>query len=1262
MSSKNKKLLSLEDKLNKVNLAVDKYLGKQKSNVLIIRSKDELKEYVDKCIENGVISIDTETNNSLDPVNCKLMGLCLYSNGLKGAYVPVNHINRNTGERLEKQLTEEDIREVLTKVNENNTYVLMHNGKFDYEVIKCTCGIEIIPNWDTMIAALLLDENKSAKLKDQYHELDKNQSSYKIDDIFEDIEYALLDPEVFGIYAAVDALITYKLYEHQKKLMEKEPKIKKLFEEVEMPIVVIAAEMELLGARVDEEYCEKLKEKYLNKLVVIDNKIYEEINKLSKVISDWKKSPKGLELEIIYITENDKKKLTFEEIERRYPRTDDRSGERYKIGKVKKDLLSDPIKLTSPKQLMILFYEVFGASPVKSKNSKGTGSTELELLIEDFTDVKDLIKKYLEVVNLLDSTEDKDELKKIKKVISKFNRIRNQMDSIVSVETKEDIESSYDKINTIINILKLILERRGIDKLITTYLNVVPSLANHWDDNKIRFQLKTLGTKTGRFSSGGKWKFLEDGEPVLISGMNAQNIPSKNHEIRLLFRADEGRVFIGGDFSTQEPKMTAYLARDKKMLKVFEEGKDIYASIAQSIFGTKYEENLEFFDKEKTQINWDGKERRSVGKTIIIATMYGMGVSTVASRIGKSREDAQVVLDSFYSDYPNVKKLMDGSIKLCKTFGYVEDIYGRKRRLPNIQLPLYKAKFNNKVVGTNLEAETLLRYYLNRLNNDKLSKEEIEIIINEAKKNNIIIESNELAINRAERQCLNARIQGSAATLTKKTMVMLYNDEEIKKLDAHIVFQIHDELILECPIENAQKVVERLKFWMENSVNTLNITIPMKCDIVVEDRWGLEAMTSEIRVAYEKLVKDGVENPLEELYKEFSNFPSESLKRVIEGTDKVLTFEFPKREKKPVQKTNVIVKEPIKPIEESVKKKVKETKVKVKKPKKEKINLTYKVLINELSSKGSFSTEINYDEYTFVLVGENIEVKVIRLDGTKSFYKIPIDFKNDEIDLESDGDLQNKLLKVIFNKVSLPDEEAIEERVIKSRLTKQFKKAIEEGIVIVEEDEEVINEEQQNQVISKDQVKSSLVLSEEVKRLIIKENNEFKEEQYGSLSKEERKKLAAFYTPGVIAIKLIEELSDLSGNVLDPTCGSGNLLAAALIAGADSDKIFGNEINPEMVELCRKRLNKVCDMLGKPHIRDWQIHVGNALSSEALTQFGPEYCEAQENELREFGVRHTGFIINDKDREKYRGKPKELKKYLEKYGLYDLPSVLKDED
>ena len=86
------------------------------------------------------------------------MGPCIYTPGKKNAYIPMHHVD-SQGSLLENQLTENDFREQLDRLN--NTKIIMHNGKFDYQVIKCTCGgIELPIYWDTMIAAKILDENE----------------------------------------------------------------------------------------------------------------------------------------------------------------------------------------------------------------------------------------------------------------------------------------------------------------------------------------------------------------------------------------------------------------------------------------------------------------------------------------------------------------------------------------------------------------------------------------------------------------------------------------------------------------------------------------------------------------------------------------------------------------------------------------------------------------------------------------------------------------------------------------------------------------------------------------------------------------------------------------------------------------------------------------------------------------------------------------------------------------------------------------------
>ena len=139
-----------------------------------------------------------------------------------------------------------------------------------------------------------------------------------------------------------------------------------------------------------------------------------------------------------------------------------------------------------------------------------------------------------------------------------------------------------------------------------------------------------------------------------------------------------------------------------------------------------------------------------------------------------------------------------------------------------------------------------------------------------------------------------------------------------------------------------------------------------------------------------------------------------------------------------------------------------------------------------------------------------------------------------------------------------------------------------------------------------------MTLSEEVKNRIteILDSDEFMSDLYENLSEKRRKDLGMVYTPGKICIQLIESFdcdSLANKTILDPACGSGNLLIACLIAGADTDKLYGNEYDRVAVDLCRKRLNRACKLLGKPYIKDWQIHQGDATQARCLTDFSPSY-------------------------------------------------------
>ena len=491
------KKLSIQERLELINDKVIKILGKQRHNTVVIRNLNDFSAYIDKAIQAGFIAVDTETNNSLDPVTCSLMGLCLYVPGEKQAYIPINHIDWQTEKLLPNQLTEEDCRQQLQRLKDNNIFVIMHNGKFDYEVLKTTCHIELPPNWDTQVAARLLDENELAGLKSQYTtKIDPSQTKYDIESLFENVQYAVVDPEIFALYAATDSMMTYRLYLWQLPFMTA-PELERLywvFLNIEMPIVVVTAEMELRGVSINTKFGKKLKLKYKQLLDEIDVDIQVELDKLKQTILDWRLNP-DLGGKVAHIYAPKKSKKTQEEIETTYPliepdelptgklkkdgqlvmKKNPNAGKRYKLGKRLCDMLSDPINLASPAQLAILFYDILECPIVSKKAPRGTGESELEAIFEKMPDLK---------------------------------------------------------------LCDLILKRRGILKLITTYIDVIPDLVKHWPDGRIRFHLNALGTDTGRYSSGGKLKFFENDEPVVVSGINIQNIPSHNKEIRMLFQGD----------------------------------------------------------------------------------------------------------------------------------------------------------------------------------------------------------------------------------------------------------------------------------------------------------------------------------------------------------------------------------------------------------------------------------------------------------------------------------------------------------------------------------------------------------------------------------------------------------------------------------------------------------------------------------------------------------------------------------------------------
>ena len=436
------KKVSLADKLQVITENVLNILGVYKDQTVVIRSKDQLIAYIDAAIANEVIAIDTETNNSLDPLTCKLMGPCIYTPGQKNAYIPINHFNPDTGEKLANQLTEQDIKEQFDRLQ--NTKVLTHNGTFDYEVLKCTTGYQMHVYWDTLVGARMLDENERAGLKIQYiTKIDPSIEKYSIDHLFKDVPYGAVDPEIFALYAATDAMMTYKLYQYQVKQFENPDlsHVFSVFRDVEMPLIEIIAEMELKGIYINQDYAERLQAKYAEKSRQVEVAIAKEVQKYSNQIAQWRSSPEA------------------------NMRTSKKTGEG--LGKSKAEQLEDPPSTSSPAQLAILLYDVLKVPPVLKDNPRGTGEEALQAI---------------------------------------------------------DLP-----------LCKLMLEKRGIDKLRSVFVDKLPAAVNP-TDKRLHVHYNQLGADTGRFSS---------------SNPNIQQIPSHNREIRMMFAPASGHCFVGADFSLQ---------------------------------------------------------------------------------------------------------------------------------------------------------------------------------------------------------------------------------------------------------------------------------------------------------------------------------------------------------------------------------------------------------------------------------------------------------------------------------------------------------------------------------------------------------------------------------------------------------------------------------------------------------------------------------------------------------------------------------------
>lgn len=363
-------------------------------------------------------------------------------------------------------------------------------------------------------------------------------------------------------------------------------------------------------------------------------------------------------------------------------------------------------------------------------------------------------------------------------------------------------------------------------------------------------------------------------------------------------------AIVGGDFSQQEPRLLTHMCQDANLIDTYNKGKDLYATIGSFVFKKDYWECMEHW--EDGSANPVGKDIRSKCKQIVLGTMYGMGAKLLASMLRISVDECKEILEEFFKMFPTVKEFISDNEKKAKELGYVEDYLGRRRHLPDAQLPeiTIEAKQNIEIsdVFVDLDVPKTIqiddeklasqwREFLDETIKNSKSYKVKEKFKEQAKASGIIVKDNGAFISKAMTQSTNARIQGGAASLTKKAMVKIFNDKRLLDLGFRILIPVHDELLGECPIENAEECAKLLSQNMIDAAKP-ECSVNMKVDTYVVHYWYSDEVENLIHDKYETYLKGNPKKNIEsisekeafiKIKEEFPELTDETLMQMCKG-------------------------------------------------------------------------------------------------------------------------------------------------------------------------------------------------------------------------------------------------------------------------------------------------------------------------------------------------------------------------------------------
>ena len=317
--------------------------------------------------------------------------------------------------------------------------------------------------------------------------------------------------------------------------------------------------------------------------------------------------------------------------------------------------------------------------------------------------------------------------------------------------TAEDVLSYLSKDHEII---KNVLEYRGLSKLKSTYVDALPTQVEEITGRVHTDYMQTVAA-TGRLSSNNP---------------NLQNIPIRTERGRQVRKAfvprNDDYILLAADYSQIELRIIAALSDETTMIEAFKNGEDIHASTASKVFNVP--------------INEVTREQRSNAKTVNFGIIYGVSAFGLSNQTDLTRAESKELIDTYYKTYPKLRNYMSELVDFARDNGYVQTVLGRRR-------------------------------YLKDING-----------------------SNAIVRGAAERNAVNAPIQGSAADIIKIAMINIHKKLEEGNYKTKMLLQVHDELVFDVFKPELEEMKTLIKSEMENAYK---LTVPLDVEIGIGENW-----------------------------------------------------------------------------------------------------------------------------------------------------------------------------------------------------------------------------------------------------------------------------------------------------------------------------------------------------------------------------------------------------------------------------------------